>query len=42
MTNPYLVKIWADAIGVVMADIFLFALVVGVFALIAYIIKHPD
>ena len=42
MTNPYLVKIWADAICHVLGDVLLLVLIVGILAFIWYAIKHTD
>ncbi len=42
MTNPYLVKIWADAICSVLGDVFLLVVIIGILAIIWYSIKHGD
>lgn len=42
MTNPYLVKIWADAICSVLGMVFLLVLIAGLLAIIWYGIKHID
>lgn len=42
MTNPYLVKIWADAICSVLGSVLVLVLIAGLLAIIWYGIKHID
>ena len=42
MTNPYLVKIWADAICSVLGNVLLLVLIAGLLAIIWAGFKHLD
>ena len=42
MTNPYLVKIWANAICSVLGDVLLLVLIIGILAFIWCGVKHSD
>ena len=42
MTNPYLVKIWADAICSVLGDVLILVLIAGILAIIWCGVKQMD